>query len=774
MFTVEFRKILPHPSDYTRYMSHIIRPLSGSKLIKDDIQSGGIFEYIYEMCMKVENNEHMKNDGYKISAINLLCDIWILYPYKFEKDSTLGNGVLSMMKRTTRQCNNIMKISIYTHLFDLLHRFAGDRNPYAPVIYKILVFSYIENYTDKTMREYISYNMRYVIDSIHTLPIDILIDPLSRQYNILSSDDNIYIYDILLLRSIVLHNRLSIQSSIILFDVLSRLLLISYTYILPISNILISLVRRYIENDIYNEYIIKFISVCLSYIYKSFNTGGVMRLDDDRRLDNIYNGMNMNDDEVVNELKVKHKRTVVINTIRDILMLKQSKINSSIDNRLLYTNREIHKLIGYHYKGVLLLLKIVYNNDDVNIKIEEYDKEMNIIDRVKSSNVIKNNYIDNDNDNNREKETDEYRKEILGINDDDINTKRESMRGIDNDDIQYKDMNNDMYDIDVLSDDEYDDMKKKYGLNIGIKDRKRDNEKSNIDGKKKGNKIWEKDVADHRMRKYLEDLKNKKEKVRLKSIEKEIAKKIKEDKINKQLNGELGWRKKLMPSNEHELFLDYGIGELYQKGLKSDPLVGFIPIDNIDIGEEYIDKEYINTIYYKYRNQFQYIFKKYANTIPDKSIGSFDMIGKRANSLSIPEVMRMLNDYFITDYIDKTEVASLIRISNDRGSNKDNNKYLDSDSFYRFISNVAVLIHTRPPLSMNDLSYPLMITSLLDMIDKARSMKGDEQPNFNNNRSVKYMQDKDMIELMNYRLQEDPEYALPPVRYILSCRILEK
>ena len=97
------------------------------------------------------------------------------------------------------------------------------------------------------------------------------------------------------------------------------------------------------------------------------------------------------------------------------------------------------------------------------------------------------------------------------------------------------------------------------------------------------------------------------------------------------------------------------------------------------------------------------------------------------------------------------------------GANQKNLKFLDYDGFIKFLTNMALLIHTREPVNMPELSYALMFQSLLDMLDKSRRMRGEEQPNFGPKNSAKYLQEKDMIDLMNFRLQQDPEFVLPPV-----------
>lgn len=91
MFTVELRKVMPIVFDYVRFMSHIIEPMSKSKLVKDDIQNAGIFEFLFEMALKCEEPENAKNLDFRVAALSILL---ITRP----PDETLG--ILSIQVRS--------------------------------------------------------------------------------------------------------------------------------------------------------------------------------------------------------------------------------------------------------------------------------------------------------------------------------------------------------------------------------------------------------------------------------------------------------------------------------------------------------------------------------------------------------------------------------------------------------------------------------------------------------------------------------------------------
>jgi hypothetical protein len=671
-----------------------------------------------------------------------------------------------------------------------MHQFAHDRNPYAPVVYKILVFSFIENFKDRAVREHLSVNLKLTLAKLPTLPVSILVEPLTKQFGMLDDELNLTLPDIELMRAIVSHPRLTGPTAVLLFNTVSKLLLNSFCVGQTLSTILLGLLRRHLEEEDLCEYAVKFVSVALAAVYKSFREGGAVRLDNDRRLGAASRDP-MTNDEIERELKAKSWRALIINTIKEMILLRQYRVNDELESRLLFTNREICKVLGYNYKGIIVLLNLLNGDVDALTRIEEYDKEMKAVEELREQNLKRNNFLEGKSPagattksgrplDERERETQMFRKELLGLDDQitvktvthndgfrktdkkksKVTIRSNSMRG---DDLKLDDDD----DLEALSEDELADLKKKFGDNFGLKDRAKGDNKGGptTDRKDSKNKAWQKDGADPKIREYLDKIKQKKEEKRLKSIETELAKKVKEDKINKHLEGELQWRKKLNPTKEEEMFLDHNLGEIYLRGAKPQAIESFIPLDPVEGSEETLEKEYMNMLLLKHKAALQYLFKRYANSIQDKNAGgTFDLLGKRAGNLSLAELNKLLTDYYISEFTDKPEVAGLVRTLNEKGgANQKTPKYLDFDGFQKFLANFAVLIHSRSPINLPDLSYSLMLQSLLEMLDKGRKLRGEEQPNFGAQTSAKYLQEKDMIDLMNFRLQQDPEFVLPPV-----------
>lgn len=103
--------------------------------------------------------------------------------------------------------------------YRLLDQFAVERNPYAPVLYKLLIFSLIENHQDLLTREYMMKNMLGVIEKQPTIPIGTLIEPLVKQLH--ASQGTTYLpnlFDFEFFIALARHGKLQLKHGILIMD----------------------------------------------------------------------------------------------------------------------------------------------------------------------------------------------------------------------------------------------------------------------------------------------------------------------------------------------------------------------------------------------------------------------------------------------------------------------------------------------------------------------------------------------------------------------------
>jgi hypothetical protein len=74
--------------------------------------------------------------------------------------------------------------------------------------------------------------------------------------------------------------------------------------------------------------------------------------------------------------------------------------------------------------------------------------------------------------------------------------------------------------------------------------------------------------------------------------------------------------------------------------------------------EESLEKDYINLLFVRHKASLVYLFNKYANSISkSNNKGTFDKMGKRASSMSVAEISKMLNDYDLGNLLNKEEIS---------------------------------------------------------------------------------------------------------------------
>lgn len=79
-------------------------------------------------------------------------------------------------RKATREVGNFtLRIFTFQSLFRILDHLAMNKNRYAALIYKKLVFALIENFDEKEIREFLVANLLWIIRKYSSIPIDILI-----------------------------------------------------------------------------------------------------------------------------------------------------------------------------------------------------------------------------------------------------------------------------------------------------------------------------------------------------------------------------------------------------------------------------------------------------------------------------------------------------------------------------------------------------------------------------------------------------------------------
>ena len=77
---------------------------------------------------------------------------------KIDGGITILDQALKVLVRACREPNKAIRLNSIAIVFETLSELALQKNPRSPGLYKLLTFSFIENYSDEITREFMSYS----------------------------------------------------------------------------------------------------------------------------------------------------------------------------------------------------------------------------------------------------------------------------------------------------------------------------------------------------------------------------------------------------------------------------------------------------------------------------------------------------------------------------------------------------------------------------------------------------------------------------------------
>ena len=303
-----------------------------------------------------------KNNNNKISELEKQREIIII------------NNILKFYKGVAREKNNKnLLFIIISQFFRLAKKLAELKDEYAPQIYKILVFMFLENYNDNKIREVFLLNFIFLFNFDIKIPIEILIEPYLRQLKGTNNRTNIDVinvtnYDIndfKFLFEIISHPTLTLKN---LKDIMEFCTLVSYTNLffsrsanLLIVTILDKNLGEY--NDLLNsknlnQDIIDIYDVCISYIKNTLRIF-LQNPKDFMILETPYNIANLNIDYII----------------------------TAIESDVVDSMEVFRKNKGFFSQALLSLLWQYEKHDDVLLNLEEKYTEKS--DKIRPYHILK-------------------------------------------------------------------------------------------------------------------------------------------------------------------------------------------------------------------------------------------------------------------------------------------------------------------------------------------------------------------------------------------------
>ena len=695
LLTVEVRKFIDNSNDLLDFIHNIFHPLFESSLIKEGAIKDGVLDCWIDIVFKSLENNNGEN---KANALGLLVDIWIVFPNYIEETENLASNILSVLKKGTREKALNLRVFSIVLLFKLLEFLAKCKNPYAPILYKTLTFSFIENHSELVLREVYCCNFENVLQAFLSIPVDILADPMIKQIQV--SEKTTYMlnfFDFDLLFIISKHPKLQVKIAILLIDLMAKLYLNNLIWNSLAKRIIMNLLDRFIETPVFQEYLCKMFEVLLE----------TFRISERKRKFPIKQPLVFTDESEV-EIQNSQQRALIIELLKEILSKQSLSFNAFTKQPIIKLFHSIKQTRKIEHQGLLMLLKILGNPQNeivaemlikeigvqIDIPVIQTDKEIFSLEQLDNNGSIekideKNSFFDKNDDVFFEKEQLFMEKNRIGL-------------------------------------------KEKKGSDI------KSIEKSKNLIKTKTNMRVIEDLERLRVKKLEEVLKKQIEEEE-KKIKEEITKKTLKKKLEK-LGVFKSDKPMILENNDSNTEKIIEIEETnIATGLIRKTEISDVLLVDWEL-EEDREREVMEISLKKGGRILRYLFKRFSNTTNQaKKQEFFTELKQKFETISNQDIWRMLKELGLEQYCTKEQVFQLMKLLNQKILKRNDTKTLDFDGFVRFFKQ----------FSMN------FFQGNLDMLFLEISRNFKEIQGFYDE-----IEDKETLEL-NKLLKEKPESELP-------------
>ena len=116
---------------------------------------------------------------------------------------------LKALVKLCRDPSRPIRLNCQHEIFIHLDYLARNKSHHSPALYKLLTFSFIENYDDEITREFMTHCFTDLFESQKNIPVSTLLEPLLRKIK----DEEIMEFDRKLLSCLIHHKKLKLEKT---------------------------------------------------------------------------------------------------------------------------------------------------------------------------------------------------------------------------------------------------------------------------------------------------------------------------------------------------------------------------------------------------------------------------------------------------------------------------------------------------------------------------------------------------------------------------------
>ncbi|OMJ71022.1 hypothetical protein SteCoe_30868 [Stentor coeruleus] len=373
LFTIQMPTGLSESINYMTTVDELLPSFCEIKSAKQEIISGDIVEYWIDLGLKEADD--FKEPGTRLAAMNFMANVWMLFPSVIENHEHLANEIIGTLKKGWRDKLNILKFACIGKGFQLLEVFSGDRNPFAPIIYKTLTFYLVENYRDSLIREFILQNFKTLFESAQSIPIGILLEPLIKQFQI-TQDLECNTVDFEFFICISKHSRLALKHAVQAMDILGKIYMSQKAFIKSAAIPFMIIAQRFLDGSSVKEYLYRFVKFSLKLSLK-------------------FETQNKRNSSMEEEKSQRSQRDLMLDLSQKIIKLRNEDLNERIIKEICDVYFQIKKGTGGNSKAMLVLLNLLGDPQEIlemnlndNTEPQDNNDDMSQADEGDSKKIV--------------------------------------------------------------------------------------------------------------------------------------------------------------------------------------------------------------------------------------------------------------------------------------------------------------------------------------------------------------------------------------------------
>ena len=305
--------------------------------------------FLFDVCIK-----HKKTD---ISFnLSILSDAF----FNFSPiDENSAAKIISYFKDCIKSNKSNIFSSGILQVFYLMERFGKIKNKYAPNLYKILTFQFLEDYDNEIKRELYLDNFEKFFNDNQNIPIDIL---LESYINKIMGYENYNLSDFLFLLKMVEHPRIKSKELLDIIQFLLNVCLYSVTYGRS-ANLILSLI---FEKDLINKFANEEDDIMLN-----INNAEVSFIEEieTKFIEFINTALDLYISNISNQ-----EDKFILETPYDIMTQNFENVNMQVKDMVVNCVKQYRKIKGCHSSGLLSMMWYYSDNDDIMMQIEELNR----------------------------------------------------------------------------------------------------------------------------------------------------------------------------------------------------------------------------------------------------------------------------------------------------------------------------------------------------------------------------------------------------------------